>query len=96
VSPVGRPGLLLGAWDTEFEAVDVPLRDGDTLTIYTDGVPDTRRGSERFGDARLEAILAEAHGAADTVGRIRAALDAFRSADQTDDTAVLSLHRLRR
>jgi serine phosphatase RsbU (regulator of sigma subunit)/PAS domain-containing protein len=96
VSPVGRPGLLLGAWDTEFEAVDVPLRDGDTLTIYTDGVPDTRRGSERFGDARLEAILAEAQGAADTVGRIRAALDAFRSADQTDDTAVLSLHRLRR
>lgn len=94
--PVGRPGLLLGGWDTTFTAEDVALRDGDTLTIHTDGVPDTRRGTERFGDERLLATLAAGGGAAETLGRLRAALDAFRSADQSDDTAVLAVHRLRR
>jgi PAS domain S-box-containing protein len=91
--PVGRWGPLLGAWDSNFTVEDVPLQDDDVLVVYTDGVLDARAGTGRFGEARLEAALATADGAASAVSVIREALDAFQTGEQADDTAVLAIQR---
>lgn len=56
---VGRTGPLLGVLATvAFPDTDVVLERGDALVLYTDGVTEGRRGSEFFGDARLEAAVA--------------------------------------
>lgn len=94
VRAVGRPGPLLGGWDAQYAATEVRLRDGDLLTMYTDGVPETRGEDERFGDARLVDVLARATGAQDAVARVQTTLSAFRDGRQTDDTAVLAIRRV--
>lgn len=94
VSQVGRAGSLLGAWESTFEEVEFPLRDGDILVLYTDGVLDARDGAERFGEERLRTVLAGAGGAADAVERVQDAIDAFQTGEQADDTAVLAIQRL--
>jgi PAS domain S-box-containing protein len=58
---IGRPGTLLGVIDpidvTESEA---ELNAGETLLLYTDGVPDAGRSSRRLGDDGLLALCARA------------------------------------
>ncbi|MCW2999911.1 MAG: domain S-box protein [Solirubrobacterales bacterium] len=93
VTQVGRWGPLLGAWESEFEATDIPLQDDDVLVLYTDGVLDARAGIERFGEARLEAVLRRTRGAHDAVARVQHALDTFQTGEQADDTAVLTIQR---
>jgi serine phosphatase RsbU (regulator of sigma subunit)/anti-sigma regulatory factor (Ser/Thr protein kinase) len=54
---VGSPGLLLGfAHHAPLVDDELELCPGDTLLLYTDGVTDTARDGDRFGDARLEAL----------------------------------------
>lgn len=58
VVEVGRPGMLLGAFDDpEVHETPVTVADGDFLFAYTDGLPEGRRGGEFYGDARLAADL---------------------------------------
>ena len=93
--PAGRPGTLLGAFEEiAWEASELDLRPGDTLVLYTDGVTDTTRsGGERFGQARLAALLETCDGLTpeDIAQRIDAALLAFEEGPQRDDLAVLVL-----
>jgi PAS domain S-box-containing protein len=92
VQPVGRFGAMLGAWvDAEWTAERIELEPGDTLVAFSDGVTDTVGDDGRFGEHRLLETLRGAHGAAEAVALIDAALNAFQRGDQADDTAVLAL-----
>jgi serine phosphatase RsbU (regulator of sigma subunit) len=93
---VGQFGRFAGAFgDSTWSAVDVEVRPGDQLVLYTDGVIDTVGESERFGEERLAAALAAASSPADVVARVDAALTEFARGPQADDTALLAVQRLR-
>jgi sigma-B regulation protein RsbU (phosphoserine phosphatase) len=85
------PGLPYG----EREAC---LHPGDTLVLFSDGVPDAQNGAEdEFGDDRLLAVLREtaAEPAAVTLDRVMAAIDAFAGGTpQFDDITLLVARRL--
>jgi PAS domain S-box-containing protein len=93
VAEVGEHGTLLGALArTRWPETKLELRPGETLVAFTDGVTDTvGTGGERWGAARLNAALAQAHGqtAASIRERLVAELDGFEIGAQADDTAVV-------
>jgi PAS domain S-box-containing protein len=94
VGEVGEVGTLLGAFPTgAWVDTDVPLGAGETLVMFTDGVTDTRGAHERFGLARLEALLSAGAGMdADALAsQIDDTLLAFQAGDQRDDVALLVL-----
>ncbi len=91
VREVGASGPIAGVFeDAAWDTVRTPLLQGDTVVLYTDGVLDTVGVEERFGDERLLRLLdgAPADPAA-VVARIDAALAAFQSGPQRDDTAIV-------
>jgi PAS domain S-box-containing protein len=92
---VGSPVPLLGFDDRgPWATTSVDLEPADLLVLYTDGVVDTFRGDERFGETRLMETLKGAHGAEDVIARIDSALGAFAAGAQRDDTAVVVIERL--
>ncbi|MEN3310177.1 MAG: hypothetical protein V7603_6379 [Micromonosporaceae bacterium] len=91
---VGSPGTALGLLQqVKTPSVTVPLRPGDTLVFYTDGVTERRRGDELFGLDRLrEAVGPLAGYAADVVAaRLRATALGFSTEPPRDDIAILAL-----
>ncbi len=93
VTTVGRPGLLLGVFDdlTGHET-RLALEPGDTLLLYTDGVPEGRRGEQFYGEQRLAAVLAAAGGDAEDV--TAAVLDdvlQFQNGTAFDDIAIVAV-----
>jgi serine phosphatase RsbU (regulator of sigma subunit) len=98
--PVGAPPL--GILDqTDWPAVETPLRGPWSLLLYTDGLVEGRIGSghERLGEDRLVAMV-ERHLAAATdwprdadalVGRLIAEVEQLNGEPLTDDLAVLLL-----
>lgn len=92
---VGGPGELLGVDDGgRWSTRTAHLESGDLLILYTDGVVDTFGEAGRFGEDRLARVLGEAGDAKDAIRRIDAALSAFGSGPQRDDTAVLAVQRV--
>jgi serine phosphatase RsbU (regulator of sigma subunit)/PAS domain-containing protein len=94
VAEIGTPGPVAGAFDEgEWPCTDVQLLEGDTLILYTDGVTDTVGERERYGEARLRALLGAAPDASPQtlVDRLLAELDAFQAGPPRDDTAVVVL-----
>jgi phosphoserine phosphatase RsbU/P len=91
---VGRPGSLLGVLSAPtLHDTTVDLRPGDTVTMFTDGVTEARRGSELFGDDRLHAVLA-AHRSDPAAAVAAAVVDevlAFQAGVARDDIAVVVL-----
>lgn len=92
-------GHLLGMAEGAAEPDrSIQLEPGDLVLLMTDGITDALRGDgERFGDARLRAVLASASRgpASETVSRILAEVDAFAGAtDQADDMTLLAIRRL--
>jgi serine phosphatase RsbU (regulator of sigma subunit) len=93
--PVGRSGVLLGAYpDERWKPVRVSIQPGDVLVLYSDGLVDAVGAQERFGPERLKLTLDAADGADDAVVRVEAALSGFEVGAQADDTAVLAVERL--
>lgn len=81
--------------DMEFEEVTVPLRPGDLLVFYTDGVTEAENGEgAMFGEERLSAVIEAAadRPAGEVAEAIRDAVMAFAgSAPQFDDITVVVL-----
>ena len=58
---IGRPGTLLGVLDAlRIHEVECELLPGETLLLYTDGVPEAGAPAEQIGEAGLLALCAEA------------------------------------
>jgi phosphoserine phosphatase RsbU/P len=78
--------------DGRWEESEIELAPGDTLLFYTDGVTDTPRGSERFGEARLLAALPPAPAdPLEMIGAVQRAVREFQLGDVVDDRAMLGL-----
>lgn len=58
---LGKPGTLLGVLDpVEISEVDAELRVGQTLVMYTDGLPEAGRSGRQLGEERLIELCAQA------------------------------------
>lgn len=90
----GRPGTLLGVLPgPELHDSQRVLRTGDSLILFSDGVTEARRGTDRelFGDERLRELVAglgdlPAMAMAET---IRLAVLAYSGSRLSDDMVVL-------
>jgi phosphoserine phosphatase RsbU/P len=94
VQQCGYGGRLLGMSDEPFvEHVEVVLRDGDHLVLYTDGLYEGRSRGEELGPARVETALAETVGmSADAVAAVLVDLAAaWNGGGPHDDLAVIVL-----
>ncbi len=68
------------------------LDPGDTLLLFTDGVPEGRRGREFYGDDRIARVLAKEHdSAAALVDALVADVVGFQDGDTRDDIAVVAI-----
>ncbi len=95
VGEAGGRGMPLGIEaGTVYEDHSLPLGARDALLAYTDGLVETRRSGEMFGDARLRAAAAEAAdgGMEELVAAVHSAAKGFSGGLQ-DDAVVLALRR---
>ena len=76
-----------------YEEGSVPLRRGDVLVMYTDGVSEAMNSAgEDFTEERLEGILRNSLSlpAAEIIGNVRIALESYtRDTPQSDDITML-------
>ena len=98
IGAVEGGGVLLGAFRSlGAPELDVRLRPGDSLVLYTDGVTDAIGPSgERFGDHRLLMTLEAARrgSAHDIVAALRDAVADFRgSVPPADDITIVVIGR---
>ena len=87
-------GSLIGLLDdVAFGETELGLQPGDTLLLYTDGVTESRRGREQFGEERLLATVRQ-HAAATLDELLDAVLSAateFAGGEPQDDIALLAV-----
>ena len=91
------PGPLLGAFEgAEWHEEAVSIAPGEVLVLYTDGVIESAGEVDRFGEQRLQALLAEQAGRApaELLAHLDAALEAFRAGPERDDVAAVALRWL--
>jgi serine phosphatase RsbU (regulator of sigma subunit) len=95
-----RPtGMALGiVEDFPFEQRPLELQPGDSILLYTDGVPDaSNEDQEQFGMERLRRVILEQGTApvADMVSSLEYAIaELTGGATQFDDIAILAMKRL--
>jgi sigma-B regulation protein RsbU (phosphoserine phosphatase) len=82
--------------DATFASTEMTLQPGDTLVLYTDGVPEAENSSlEQFTAARARESLANSGATANVVQlveRLAADVDSFAGAhEQSDDVTILAL-----
>jgi integral membrane sensor domain MASE1 len=94
IEQVDDGGRLLGAWPGgDWPERKVPLAPDETIVFFTDGITDLRGETDRFGDRRLRALLAEHAGLApdELLAELAAALTRFQRGARSDDTAAVAL-----
>lgn len=94
VTERGPLGPLLGVFDEPaFADEEVPLRPGDALLLFTDGVTEGQRADgELFGDGRLaRAAEAAGQGAGPLVEQVLAQVTAFQGEQPRDDIALVAI-----
>jgi serine phosphatase RsbU (regulator of sigma subunit) len=94
--PLEVGGLALGiAGGQSYEAVRVRLEPGDAAVLYTDGLPEARRGEELYGEARLDAALAaNAHLPAEQLAKALVEDCRAFAGELADDCAIVVLKRV--
>lgn len=98
VEMLGTTGMPIGLFPRrEYESAAFELRAGDTLLLYSDGVPDACRADDsEFGvDRSIEVLRANAHrSASEILDALFRAIDVFvEDAPQFDDITVMVLKR---
>ena len=92
----GTPGPMLGAYaDGEWSAQSVALGPGNSIVLYTDGVPDLRGEEGRFGEEGLKDSLS--HGNTNprsVLEGLEATMESFAVGPPDDDAAVVCARRL--
>jgi GAF domain-containing protein len=92
VDRLATTGPLLGAiTDADYGELEIEIRAGDTLLLYTDGVTEARRGNKFFGEGRVIRSMRHEGTASQVVDRLLNALDRFVPGALRDDAAVLAL-----
>ncbi|MBE6100715.1 MAG: hypothetical protein E7200_01230 [Selenomonas ruminantium] len=91
-----KSGIMLGSLeDVPYAPRHITLSPGDTIYVYTDGVPENaNEAGEFFGEERLEKILLAARGLEPVplCIKVKEELDAFTGgAEQFDDITMLAL-----
>lgn len=97
VVPAGRPGSLLGVFDTPaLTERTVQLAPGDAIVFYTDGITERREGDAHFED-RLESTLSDlADLPADVIAeQLQHAASTFATEPPADDMALVVLRHPR-
>ncbi len=91
---IGTPGTLLGVLDPlDIKEVELELYPGQTLLLYTDGLPEAGRAGPQLDDERLFALCAQASQAtlAGLLERIERAALEHAGGRLRDDIALLAL-----
>ncbi|HEX2044294.1 MAG TPA: SpoIIE family protein phosphatase [Gaiellaceae bacterium] len=94
VTALDTPGLALGIEPgQDYPAERVRVEPGSSVVLFTDGVVESRRNGELYGEERLDRFLSErAHlGAQELADAILADCRAFGGGDLADDCAVVIL-----
>jgi serine phosphatase RsbU (regulator of sigma subunit) len=91
-------GIAVGALeDFGWTEGEVVLRDGETLAVFSDGIPEAQRGDEFFDYERVVEALREVEGERDLAtmaDHIIGKIDAFAAgAHRADDVTLLLLRR---
>jgi sigma-B regulation protein RsbU (phosphoserine phosphatase) len=91
--PLGEPGSLLGVMEAvELHDATIPLEPGDTVLLYTDGVPEARRNGEFYGEPRLVQVAEENLGrAAGLTDALLSDVLAFQGGHARDDIAIVAV-----
>jgi serine phosphatase RsbU (regulator of sigma subunit) len=92
--PLGEPGTLLGALDpVEVSEVSATIAAGQTLLLYTDGVPEARRGNRLLGEDGLRELARAAPRLSldALLDRIERGALAHAEGSLRDDLAMLAL-----
>jgi len=95
IAAYSRPALGLTE-EAEYTERMVPFGDGDMLTLYTDGIPESfDLKGEQFGQDRLEALFRRAAPAPapEAVRIVREALQAFVGENPLSDDITLIVLR---
>jgi serine phosphatase RsbU (regulator of sigma subunit) len=96
VTALAPRGLALGVEPGQvYEDVRVPLTPGCAVCVYTDGIIEARRGSELYGEERLDATLGAGRdlSAQALAEHVVADTRAFAGAELADDCAVVVVRR---
>jgi phosphoserine phosphatase RsbU/P len=90
---LGRPGTLLGMYEAaRLHDEEVALGRGDVILLYTDGVTEGRRGTDFYGEARLDAVANDhLESAAALTDAVVADVLAFQAGVPRDDLAVIAV-----
>jgi sigma-B regulation protein RsbU (phosphoserine phosphatase) len=95
VTPLGSSGMVLGVFpDNEYLEAELPLKSGDRLILYTDGITEARsRDDEEFGEERLSgALMRNRHlSAAELHAAVMEEVTRFATAGFQDDATLLAV-----
>jgi sigma-B regulation protein RsbU (phosphoserine phosphatase) len=93
LTSVGEQGVLVGVVaEPELSDVVVPLKAGEVLLLYTDGLPEARRGDDFYGDDRVREIATAPHrSAAALADALLENVLEFQGGTARDDIAIVVL-----
>ena len=92
IERLATTGALLGAvpgisWTQQ----EVPIEEGATLLLYTDGVTEARSGGRFFGEGRVRRALRAGGSPASVAQRLLSQVQRFASGELRDDAAILAV-----